>query len=56
MTSTMNTIADALPLSHGVQAIQDPWLGYGWNFAQLGILAGIAVVCGVLATLAFRRQ
>lgn len=56
MTSTMNRIADYLPLSHGVQAIQDPWLGYGWNLTQLGILTGIAVVCGLLATLAFRRQ
>ena len=56
MTSTMNTIADVLPLSHGVRAIQDPWLGFGWNFTQLGILAAIAFVCGVLATFAFRRQ
>lgn len=56
MTSTMNTIADILPLSHGVRAIQDPWLGFGWNFAQLGTLAAIAIVCGVLATLAFRQQ
>ena len=56
MSSTMNTIADLMPLSHGVLAIQDPWLGFGWNMTQLGILAGIAVVCGVLATLAFRRQ
>jgi ABC-2 type transport system permease protein len=56
MTSTMNTIADILPLGHGVRAIQDPWLGFGWNFAQLGILTAIAIVCGVLATLAFRRQ
>jgi ABC-2 type transport system permease protein len=56
MTPTMNDIADFLPLTHGVYAIQDPWLGYSWNFAQLGILTAIAVVCGVLATLAFRRQ
>ncbi len=56
MTSTMRTIADYLPLPHGVMAIQDPWLGFGWNFTQLGILAVIAIVCGALATLAFRRQ
>jgi ABC-2 type transport system permease protein len=56
MTSTMNRIADVLPLSHAVQAIQDPWLGYSWNLTQLGVLAGIAAVCSVLATLAFRRQ
>jgi ABC-2 type transport system permease protein len=56
MTSTMRTIADFLPLPHGVLAIQDPWLGYGWNFAQLGILAAIAIVCSALATFAFRRQ
>jgi ABC-2 type transport system permease protein len=56
MSSTMNRIADLLPLSQGVRAIQDPWLGFGWNVTQLAILTGIAVVCGVLATLAFRRQ
>jgi hypothetical protein len=36
--------------------VQDPWLGFGGNWLQLGVLAGVTVVCGALATLAFRRQ
>ena len=45
LDSRLMRAADILPLSHGVTAIQDPWLGFGWNFAQLGILAAIAVIC-----------
>jgi len=56
MTPLMRDIGAALPLQHAVLAVQDPWLGFGWNWLQLGILAGVTVVCGALATLAFRRQ
>lgn len=56
MSSTMQSIGKAMPLWHGVMAIQDPWLGEGWNWAELGITAAVAVVAGALAVAAFRRR
>lgn len=55
MTDPMRNIGAALPLQHAVLAMQDPWLGFGWNWLQLGVLAVLTVVFGALATLAFRR-
>lgn len=56
MTPLMRHIGAALPLQHAVLATQDPWLGFGWNWLQLGVLAAITAVCGALAMLAFRRR
>jgi ABC-2 type transport system permease protein len=56
MTGAMRNIGAALPLQHAVLAMQDPWLGFGWNWVQLAVLAAVTVVFGGLATLAFRRQ
>ena len=56
MSPTMQSIGKAMPLWHGVIAMQDPWLGEGWNWGELAIVALIAVVLGALAVAAFRRQ
>jgi len=56
MSPTMRAIGKAMPLWHGVMAIQDPWLGEGWNWGELAIVAAVAVVAGALAVAAFRRQ
>ncbi|MFA4965496.1 MAG: ABC transporter permease [Thermoleophilia bacterium] len=56
MTSTMQGIGKAMPLWHGVIALQDAWLGYGWNWGELGIVAAVAVVAGALAVASFRRR
>ena len=56
MSPTMQDLGRALPLWHGVLTIQDPWLGEGWNWGALAITAGVAVVAGTLAILAFRRR
>ncbi len=55
MTPTMQTVGKALPLWHGIVAIQDAWLGFGWSWSALAVTAGFAVVAGALAILAFRR-
>ena len=31
-------VAEALPLTHIVTLMQDPWLGLGWNNAEMGIV------------------
>jgi ABC-2 type transport system permease protein len=55
MTPTMQWIGKTLPLWHGITAIQDPWLGFGWSWSALAITATFAVAAGALAILAFRR-
>lgn len=44
MTVPMRAVADALPLTHAVRLLQDPWLGFGWEWtpflAVLGFFAG----------------
>jgi ABC-2 type transport system permease protein len=56
MTPTMQRIGEAMPLWHGVMAIQDPWLGYSWNWGELAIVAAVAAVAGALATAPFKRR
>jgi ABC-2 type transport system permease protein len=56
MTPLMRHIGAALPLQHAVLAAQDPWLGFGWNWPQLGVLATITALSAALGTLAFRRR
>ncbi len=44
MTGPLRAVADLLPLTHGVRILQDPWLGFGFEWtsllAVLGFLAG----------------
>jgi ABC-2 type transport system permease protein len=54
MTSLMVTIGEWLPLSHAVLAIQDAWLGFGWNWAALLLLAAVALAASVGALRAYR--
>jgi ABC-2 type transport system permease protein len=56
MSPTMQDIGQAMPLWHGVVAIQDPWLGEGWNWGELGIVLAVAAVAWALAVAAFRRR
>jgi hypothetical protein len=56
MSPTMQSIGKAMPLWHGVIAMQDPWLGVGWNWGELAIVAAVAVAAGALAVAAFRRH
>ncbi len=48
MTGAMRWIADALPLTHAVRILQDPWLGFAWEWsaflAVLGFLAGSSLL------------
>jgi ABC-2 type transport system permease protein len=56
LSSALNTVGQALPLSHLITALQDPWLGRGVNWTQLAILAGVGVVSAALAGFALRRR
>jgi ABC-2 type transport system permease protein len=56
LNTALHWVGEALPLRHLVLALQDPWLGFGTNWAQLGILAGVGLACSGVATLALRRR
>jgi ABC-2 type transport system permease protein len=56
LSSAMNHIADFLPLSHLVVALQDPWLGNGINWTEMAVLAGVGVIAAGLSGVALRRR
>lgn len=56
LSSALNAVGQALPLSHLITALQDPWLGRGVNWTQMAVLVGIGVVSAALAGLALRRR
>lgn len=56
LTSEMRTVAEAFPLHHLIVAVQDPWLGFGINWAEIGIVAGIGAAAAVAARLLFRWE
>jgi ABC-2 type transport system permease protein len=56
LPQTMQNVALALPLTHVVIALQDPWIGRGSNLVELGIVAVIAVVAAGLAFRSFRWE
>jgi ABC-2 type transport system permease protein len=53
MSPVMNDVATALPLTHVVRAIQEPWLGLGTGTDHLLVVTAIFMVAtlGVLITL-----
>ena len=50
LPSGLRDFSGFLPLTHLVEAVQDTWFGFGWNFENLGLLvvvAGVAAAVGV---------
>ncbi len=56
MSTVMLRISDVLPLTHVVRALQDPWVGLGWNPVALGIVVGVWAAASLLASRAFRWE
>jgi ABC-2 type transport system permease protein len=56
MPDTMQNIARALPLTHVAIALQDPWIGRGWNWTELTIVTAIAAIAAILAYRTFRWE
>jgi ABC-2 type transport system permease protein len=56
LTSVLRNVATFTPLKHLVVAVQNPWLGHGTNWTELGVLAAILTVAVALAVPALRRR
>ena len=54
--STLERLSDAMPMTHTVILLQDPWHGLGWNWGETGIVAGILVVSAGLGVWVFRWE
>jgi ABC-2 type transport system permease protein len=56
LPETMQTFGKAFPLTHVAIALQDPWIGRGWNMTEMAIIVAIAVVAAGLAYVTFRWE
>lgn len=54
LNGTLRTVAGALPLRHVVLLLQDPWLGFGWNWAEMLVVLCITAGSGAFALLLLR--
>lgn len=54
LPETARTIGNAIPLTHVVTILQDPWFGYGWNGEHLVYVALFTVASAVPALVFFR--
>jgi ABC-2 type transport system permease protein len=50
----LRAIGSFFPLTHLVNAVQNPWFGFGWSGTDLGILAAYAVAASGVALWRFR--
>jgi len=56
MSGVMRYIADALPLTHAVRILQDPWLGFAWEWTSFFAAAGFLLAASLLALRFFRWE
>ena len=56
LPSSVQTLSDAIPLTHALIAIQDPWFGWGWNWGELGILVLFTLAAALPALYLFSRD
>jgi ABC-2 type transport system permease protein len=56
MSSPMRTVADVLPLTHAVNILQDPWLGFAWQWTSFLAVLGFLAAAMLLALRLFRWE
>jgi len=56
LTDATRAVADATPLRHVIILLQDPWLGFGWNLIETGIVVAWLAGSAVLAVILLRRR
>jgi len=54
MSDTMTRIGDFLPLTYGVDLLQEAWIGGTWDWPAAIVLLGIALVAGFLSVRVYR--
>ena len=56
MTGALQAAGDAMPLRWAILLLQDPWLGFGWNWQATLIVTAMLVVSVALAARFFRWE
>lgn len=54
MSAPMQRLADVLPLTHAVNVLQDPWLGFAWQWTSFFVVVGFVGAATALAAALFR--
>jgi ABC-2 type transport system permease protein len=56
MSGPMQRLADVLPLTHAVNILQDPWLGFAWQWTSFLVVLGFLLAATALAARLFRWE
>ena len=56
LKGAMGVVGALTPLRHVILVIQDPWLGFGWNWGATAIVSAITAVSAVLSARFFRWE
>jgi ABC-2 type transport system permease protein len=52
----LRQFGNALPLTHSILLLQDPWLGFGWHTGASAAVAGMTVAASAAAWFTFRWE
>ncbi len=56
MGRILEWVGEITPLKHVIVLLQDPWLGFGWNWTEFLIVTGVMVVAAVVSVRVFRWE
>ncbi len=56
LPSAMRVVGDVTPIRHVILLIQDAWLGFGWNWTEMGIVLAFAAGATLLVVLLLRSR
>ena len=54
LTPSMRLVSDALPLTHVILTLQEPWLGFGWDEAASAVIVAVTAGASIVASRYFR--
>lgn len=56
LSAPLRAVGDVLPLTYAVRVIQDPWLGFGWDWTATLVMLAFLCVSAALAVPLLRRR
>jgi ABC-2 type transport system permease protein len=54
--SVLGWVAKFMPLTHTIRLMQDPWLGYGWNWTETIIVVAAGIGAALISLRFFRWE
>jgi ABC-2 type transport system permease protein len=56
LTTALRGAARVMPLTHTVRLLQDPWLGFGWNWTETLIVVAVTIGAALISLRFFRWE